>query len=650
MFVFFPLGRDDVQKKYPIVTIILIFINTILFFWTVAMEFSFRASPYYRQSMNFTSYLISEAGMMPQKWRPAIGDIPREGDYPVEKAVPVIEMAGKDMLTDETLFQLTAPEVNFAALKTQLRKNVRNRPPLDALLLKTAGVEESTSVKSSKQKFLDLFYEKQPSDPLEKVTDEALLASLNKILAAPGLYEQLAGRMSYDPYYESVNAFNDTLKLEIPKASREILLNRKILAASYEGVFNTAKDKLVFLYQDYLKAKEESRRVSAPDFSFYRTFAYFPGGKPFPNLFTYQFLHGDIWHLLGNMLFLWIVGCNIEQRWGAPLFLLLYLSGGAVSGYMFGLKQQAGMLIGASGAISAVMGAFLIKNYRMGIRFFYLIWLFIFVKWGKVRIPAWIVLPGWFLQQIIMQYTAAPGDNVAYSGHISGYIYGTLMGFLVYNAGLNRPWEASAEKTKTALDLKINEASFFFDGNEFEKARQLCEEVLLADPDNIEAKAGLACVYEKLKQPGKGANALAGLINTAMQKGRSDIADKTYMRWSDSLKPEYLSPEDKFALAQSLDRAGNYNGALKYYKSAEGAALGDQAAGKILFRVGKLLKDKADRKGEAAAYFEKLLAPPYELTWRELAQAELNELKTAKVEKKEPPQDKPPEKPNPYWQ
>ena len=89
--------------------------------------------------------------------------------------------------------------------------------------------------------------------------------------------------------------------------------------------------------------------------------------------FTYQFFHGGIWHLLGNMLFLWIVGCLLEDTWGRIPFLVFYLLGGAFAGWIHCLQDTSSVqpLIGASGAIAAAMGAFTIRHFMTRIKFFY---------------------------------------------------------------------------------------------------------------------------------------------------------------------------------------------------------------------------------------------------------------------------------------
>lgn len=152
------------------------------------------------------------------------------------------------------------------------------------------------------------------------------------------------------------------------------------------------------------------------------------------DLLRSMFLHGGWAHLIGNMLFLWIFGSNIEDYFGWRWFLLMYL----VSGVAAALLQSAlylnvcAPLIGASGAISGVLGAFLILypgvHVRVGVVFFR-------VLFKTFALPAYIVLGYWFLLQVFNGILAfnidtLAGGGVAFFAHVGGFIVGALIAFV----------------------------------------------------------------------------------------------------------------------------------------------------------------------------------------------------------------------------
>jgi membrane associated rhomboid family serine protease len=149
-------------------------------------------------------------------------------------------------------------------------------------------------------------------------------------------------------------------------------------------------------------------------------------------LVTSQFLHGGWLHLIGNMLYLWIFGNNIEDRLGRGFFLLFYLGGGVIAG----LTQVAVdpdstvPLIGASGAIAATLGAYLVLF--PGARITTLVFLGFFYQ--LINVPAIVVLGFWFVLQLldgIGSLGMETGAGIAFFAHIGGFVAGVALGLLI---------------------------------------------------------------------------------------------------------------------------------------------------------------------------------------------------------------------------
>jgi membrane associated rhomboid family serine protease len=150
-------------------------------------------------------------------------------------------------------------------------------------------------------------------------------------------------------------------------------------------------------------------------------------------IFTSMFLHVNLIHLVGNLIYLWIFGNNIEDRLGRLGFLLFYLGGGvaaAVAQIAIDPNSEVPM-VGASGAISAVLGAYLILF--PGARILSLVFLGFFYQ--LIEVPAVIVLGLWFALQLIdgigsLGLAGAEG-GVAFFAHIGGFVAGVVVGLLV---------------------------------------------------------------------------------------------------------------------------------------------------------------------------------------------------------------------------
>ena len=147
----------------------------------------------------------------------------------------------------------------------------------------------------------------------------------------------------------------------------------------------------------------------------------------FLTLITSQFLHGGWTHLIGNMLFLWIFGNNVEDRLGRVKFLIFYLTVGVLSGltqWVFS-AQSAVPCLGASGAIAGVMGAYILRFPKVPVNTF-------IPPFFIIPIPAFVYLGIWFVQQAISSVAQPMGGQggVAYWAHSGGFVFGAVLGVM----------------------------------------------------------------------------------------------------------------------------------------------------------------------------------------------------------------------------
>lgn len=149
------------------------------------------------------------------------------------------------------------------------------------------------------------------------------------------------------------------------------------------------------------------------------------------SIVTALFLHGGWLHIIGNMLFLWVFGDNVEDRLGHLTYLAFYLVAGALACLVQGVLSPDSVVpvIGASGAVAGVLGAYLLwfpkATVRVVIPFFILIFI-------PIPVPAWTMIGLWFVQNLLAGYAtiadaAAPDAGVAWFAHIGGFLFGMLI-------------------------------------------------------------------------------------------------------------------------------------------------------------------------------------------------------------------------------
>lgn len=161
-------------------------------------------------------------------------------------------------------------------------------------------------------------------------------------------------------------------------------------------------------------------------------FALAPNDLHLLHFVTYAFLHGGWMHLIGNMVFLFIFGNSVSDKMGQLGYLLFYLAGAIFAGVGYVLLSTPIMggyippVVGASGAISAVTGAFLVLFPNTRITIFYF-WLVI----GTYEVPALLLVPFFFLQDVFFNFVGGKESGVAHVAHIAGTVFGVVIALIL---------------------------------------------------------------------------------------------------------------------------------------------------------------------------------------------------------------------------
>lgn len=309
-------------------------------------------------------------------------------------------------------------------------------------------------------------------------------------------------------------------------------------------------------------------------------------------LITSMFLHIGFWHLFFNMLFLWLLGVNIEDHWGRPVFISLYLVGGIFASLFYSFFNVGSNipLIGASGAISAVMGAFAVRFYNTKIKYFYFVLLLF--RFGTVRIYAWIALGFWFLTQLFYAYIYQGALSVvAFWAHVGGFIFGLSAGFgIKYLKVEERFLSEKIEKQIESVHLnpKLTEAFEKRDNGDLEGAVALLREVLKEEPQNNDARSELARCLFLLDRNQEAANEYEKILTFLYDKGtKEEILDGFFEVYEKQLE-RYFSPKTLFRAGTFLTSIGDYQKATEVFSSLVKNNPRDRLAPAALLKTGKI--------------------------------------------------------------
>lgn len=310
---------------------------------------------------------------------------------------------------------------------------------------------------------------------------------------------------------------------------------------------------------------QKARELAAS--GLFASYGFVPSRQEWADVLSSMFLHSSWMHLLGNMYLLWLCGCNIEDLWGRPLYIFFYLVSGAMASFAHAWAFPASdiPLVGASGAIAGMMGAFLIRLYRTRIRFFYMYW----IKWGTFHAPAWVMLPLWLLTQI--GYAVAYGEevSVAFWAHIGGFVFGLAGAAFIKLSLVEEAFLAPAIEQKTTLFAqgpRVAAALAKMDQGRHAEAVRDLQAALRTSPDDIDACHLLAQCYQALGKPREMADAYRRKTRIHRRRGEKDLALSAYYEMLEADPELPVPPRELLPIAALLAEAQQWDLAIQAYE------------------------------------------------------------------------------------
>jgi membrane associated rhomboid family serine protease len=316
------------------------------------------------------------------------------------------------------------------------------------------------------------------------------------------IYSEIYDYYTSHPYLELTNELKKTFL--ITEEKEEILKSMNADKSSPAYTEEQREEE-----QAYLDNLVEELNYTKENLPFFK-FGLVPKKKTFVGLIGHMFLHVGWLHLLGNLLYLYLLGPFVEDAWGKPAYAVFYLGTGMLAALVFALHYpDSGVpMVGASGAISGVMGGFLIRYWHARIRYFYM---FSILVRGTFTAPAWVMLPVGFIMELISasivdSITPGGGGGVAHWAHVWGFIFGIAGAFLIKFLKIEEKFVAPKVEAQTTYVNKGFVA--------YEEAMQV-----LAAGDKEKA---FAILMDAAREDSSNQDVIEALWNTALDMGRID--------------------------------------------------------------------------------------------------------------------------------
>ncbi len=360
----------------------------------------------------------------------------------------------------------------------------------------------------------------------------------------------------------------------------------------------------------------------------FQQYGYVPGKSSIVSLITCMFVHAGWFHLIGNMLFLYLAGCSMEDLWGRPLYIGFYLASGiaATLVHVFKFPDSVSPLIGASGAIAGLMGAFLFRLYKTKIRFFYLLIIFLTPKWGTFNAPAYIMLPLWLLLQIFYASITDESAGVAFWAHIGGFLFGFLFAYAMKMGKVEEKFIAPSIEKKVSLAqnpdfLRAMELS---ENKDYPNALILLETVVRKEPNHVDAYMEMRRIAE-IKRDSHLTTKYSAAVFELLYRNRDwDLLQDLYSQYQVDHMNELLPVKTLFSLASFFEETQDFTAAEKHYLDLIQNYPEDALAMKGSSKLSRLYFDKLQNRDKGIWEFWRSYNHPLSSEqWRSALQADM---------------------------
>jgi membrane associated rhomboid family serine protease len=259
-------------------------------------------------------------------------------------------------------------------------------------------------------------------------------------------------------------------------------------------------------------------------------YAFYPSRRTPISYLSANFLHAGWMHLIFNMWFLWLAGAILEDTWGRPLYATFYLISGVTAIWGYALVYPNGLIpvIGASGAIASLMGAFLALFPKTKIQLGFFYWI-ITPRLYRFKAPAFAVLPLWLGMQLLSGVLAGESGGVAYWAHIGGFGFGLAVALILRYSGIEQKVDqAIHEKVGWSADPHIVNATDLLEKEQFDGAVSELKSLIAEKPGCIDAYEMLPSVYLRMGDTNSYLEAMEAVCQLHLKLHNAEAAWQDY--------------------------------------------------------------------------------------------------------------------------
>jgi membrane associated rhomboid family serine protease len=400
----------------------------------------------------------------------------------------------------------------------------------------------------------------------------------------------------------------------------------------YRDVINPY-DAKIKMTEDASKLQGEMDSLNAQLVSLTKTslveqYAFMPAQPTAISYLTANFLHGGWMHLIGNMWFLWLAGFVLEDVWGRWLYSVFYLIAGvaALQFYAWSNPGSTTPTLGASGAVAALMGAFLVRFPKMKIE---MAWLFLF-KVYRFKAAAYWLLPLWLFGEIFYGSLFGSSSGVAHWAHVGGFLFGALAALAIQHSGIEQKAnQAIEEKIGWTADTELEQASSMMEHGQLPDAAALLTNYVAVKPNSLDAWNQLRQIHTRQNNTKAYLDATVRTCALHLRGHEVEAAFQDYAEFVDAGGSK-MPAATWLELCKGAEELQEFDRALAEYQTLAQSYPTERQALTAQLSAARLCLKRLKRPQDALALYQTAATSPIpHLDWEQHIQAGIKEAKAA---------------------
>ncbi len=333
-----------------------------------------------------------------------------------------------------------------------------------------------------------------------------------------------------------------------------------------------------------------------------------------------MFMHIGWFHLIGNMWFLWLAGFILEDRWGRVIYPIFYILAGIIASIFHAMFYPASLApaLGASGAVAALMGGFLVRFPKLKIE---MLWYMLIFR-IRFKAPAYWLLPLWLLMEIFYGTLFGQASGVAHWAHIGGFIFGVLGALVIARTGLEHKANAVIEdKIGWTADPAVVQGTEFMEKGKFDEGIAVLKKHVAAKPDALDAHSVLRQLYWRKNDIAAHLEATIKLCQLHLKAQDGEVAWQDYQEYVNA-GGDLMPAATWLELCRFAEGQQNYERAVTEYEKLAKAYPTERQSVLALLSAGRLSLKMLNRPSDALLYYKaaKVSSVPH-LDWESNIQA-----------------------------